>query len=72
MSIFVVKFKIYEQRLFGEKRPFFEVANFSMHLSIVKYFVESLLAAIVCWSELAKCLWFVDLVHYLVLFITLY
>ncbi|KAJ7524958.1 hypothetical protein O6H91_17G029400 [Diphasiastrum complanatum] len=56
---------------YGERR-LSKVANQSTHMSVVGNFVGAQLAVLVGWKEFAMAFWAIGLVHYLVVFVTLY
>ncbi|KAG6392350.1 hypothetical protein SASPL_146567 [Salvia splendens] len=64
--------KLYGQWFTSEKRSLSAVANPTSHLPMVGNFVGAWAAAGVGWRETALCLFAVGLVHYVVVFITLY
>ena len=72
VPIIGLELKVYGQWLLGGKDRLSEVANPCTHLSVVGNFIGSLLVAKVGWQELATFLWAVGIIHYLVLFVTLY
>ncbi|KAJ7524961.1 hypothetical protein O6H91_17G029600 [Diphasiastrum complanatum] len=72
MPVFVLELKIYGQWLSGGERRLSKVANPSTHMSVVGNFVGAQLAALVGWKEFAMAFWAIGLVHYMVVFVTLY
>jgi len=70
--IFCLELKIYGQWMSGGKRRLSKMANPSNHLSIVGNFVGALLGADMGLKEGPVFFFAVGLVHYIVLFVTLY
>jgi tellurite resistance protein TehA-like permease len=70
--IFCLDLKIYGQWMSGGERRLSKVANPSNHLAVVGNFVGALLGARMGLHEAPLFFFAVGLVHYLVLFVTLY
>ncbi|XP_022716128.1 S-type anion channel SLAH4-like [Durio zibethinus] len=64
--------KIYGQWFTTEKRFLSIMANPTSQISVIGNFVAARAAAKMGWKESAICMWSLGVVHYLVLFVTLY
>jgi len=73
VPVVVLDVKIYGQWFTKGKRSFLTtVANPTSHLSVIGNLVGAQAAAEMGWKESAMCLFSLGMVHYLVLFVTLY
>lgn len=73
VPVVVLDVKIYGQWFTKGKRSFLTtVANPTSHLSVIGNLVGAQAAAEMGWKESAVCLFSLGMVHYLVLFVTLY
>ncbi|GLJ08011.1 hypothetical protein SUGI_0079460 [Cryptomeria japonica] len=70
--IVVMEVKIYGQWFTRGKRSLARIANPSTYLSVIGNFVVARLATRVDWNEIAMFFFIVGLVHYAIVFITLY
>ncbi|GLJ08019.1 hypothetical protein SUGI_0079630 [Cryptomeria japonica] len=70
--IVVMEVKIYGQWFTRGKRSLARIANPSTYLSVIGNFVVARLATTVDWNEIAMFFFTVGLVHYAIVFITLY
>lgn len=70
--IVILDIKLYGQWFTSEKRSLSVAANPTSHLPMLGNFVGAWAAAGVGWKETALCLFAIGLVHYVVIFITLY
>ncbi|XVE51080.1 hypothetical protein DITRI_Ditri02bG0009900 [Diplodiscus trichospermus] len=64
--------KIYGQWFTTEKRFLSIMANPTSQISVIGNLVAARAAAQMGWKEVAVCMWSLGMVHYLVLFVTLY
>ncbi|XP_057815363.1 S-type anion channel SLAH1 [Cryptomeria japonica] len=72
VPIAVLELKIYGQWFTKGKRSLARVANPSTHLSVIGNFMIARIATKVGWKEIAFFFFTVGLIHYAVVFITLY
>ncbi|KAF5729077.1 putative SLAC1 [Tripterygium wilfordii] len=72
VPIVVLDVKIYGQWFTTEKRFLSTLANPTSHMSVIGNLVVAQAAARMGWTESAICMFSLGMVHYLVLFITLY
>ncbi|KAI3702558.1 hypothetical protein L6452_28301 [Arctium lappa] len=72
VPIFVLDVKIYGQWFTKGKRILSTVANPASQLSVVGNFVGARAAAMMGWKESAMVMFVVGMVHYVVVFVTLY
>nr|GEV80914.1 C4-dicarboxylate transporter/malic acid transport protein [Tanacetum cinerariifolium] len=72
VPIFILDVKIYGQWFTKGKRFLSTVANPASQLSIIGNFVGARAAAMMGWKESAMIMFSLGIVHYLVLFVTLY
>ncbi|XP_057962091.1 S-type anion channel SLAH1-like [Malania oleifera] len=72
LPLMLLEVKIYGQWFTTEKRTLSTMANPTSQVSVIGNFVGARAAALMGWKESAVCLFSLGLVHYLVLFITLY
>ncbi|KAK8575436.1 hypothetical protein V6N13_033327 [Hibiscus sabdariffa] len=68
----VLDIKIYGQWFTTEKRFLSVMANPTSQISVIGNLVAARAAAEMGWKESAVCIWSLGMVHYLVLFVTLY
>ncbi|GMJ14572.1 SLAC1 homologue 1 [Hibiscus trionum] len=68
----VLDIKIYGQWFTTEKRFLSVMANPTSQISVIGNLVAARAAAEMGWKESAVCIWSLGIVHYLVLFVTLY
>nr|XP_016440863.1 PREDICTED: S-type anion channel SLAH4-like [Nicotiana tabacum] len=72
VPVIVLDVKIYGQWFTKGKRLLTAVANPTSHLSVIGNLVGARAAAKMGWQEVSVCLFSLGMVHYLVLFVTLY
>ncbi|KAK6792977.1 hypothetical protein RDI58_012058 [Solanum bulbocastanum] len=72
VPIIILDVKIYGQWFTKGKRFLTAVANPTSHLSVIGNLVGARAAAKMGWQEVSVCLFSLGMVHYLVLFVTLY
>ncbi|KAK5831672.1 hypothetical protein PVK06_015470 [Gossypium arboreum] len=72
VPIVVLDVKIYGQWFTKGKKILSAIANRTSHLSVIANLVGAQAAANMGWNESAICFFSVGMVHYLVLFVTLY
>ncbi|CDP07447.1 unnamed protein product [Coffea canephora] len=72
VPVFVLDVKIYGQWFTKGKRYLTAVANPTSQISVIGNLVGARAAAQMGWQEIAVCLFSLGMVHYLVLFVTLY
>ncbi|KAG5613400.1 hypothetical protein H5410_024681 [Solanum commersonii] len=72
VPVIILDVKIYGQWFTKGKRFLTAVANPTSHLSVIGNLVGARAAAKMGWQEVSVCLFSLGMVHYLVLFVTLY
>ncbi|XP_015073162.2 S-type anion channel SLAH4-like [Solanum pennellii] len=72
VPVLILDVKIYGQWFTKGKRFLTAVANPTSHLSVIGNLVGARAAAKMGWQEVSVCLFSLGMVHYLVLFVTLY
>ncbi|CAN6481891.1 unnamed protein product [Victoria cruziana] len=72
LPILLLELKIYGQWFTKGKRFLSTVANPSTHLSLIGNFVAAQTAARLAWLELSLFLFAIGIIHYVVVFVTLY
>ncbi|KAK8496675.1 hypothetical protein V6N12_063935 [Hibiscus sabdariffa] len=72
VPLVMLDIKIYGQWFTTEKRFLSVMANPTSQISVIGNLVATWAAAEMGWKESAVCMWSLGMVHYLVLFVTLY
>ncbi|KAJ9689686.1 hypothetical protein PVL29_012396 [Vitis rotundifolia] len=72
IPVLALDIKIYGQWFTTEKRFFSMVANPTSQISVIGNLVGAQAAALMGWKESAVCMFTLGMVHYLVVFVTLY
>lgn len=72
LPLVMLDIKIYGQWFTTDKRFLSVMANPTSQISVIGNLVAARAAAQMGWKESAVCLWSLGMVHYLVLFVTLY
>ncbi|KAA8528702.1 hypothetical protein F0562_036057 [Nyssa sinensis] len=72
LPVLLLDVKIYGQWFTKGKRFLTAVANPTSHMSVIGNLVGSRAAAEMGWQEISVCLFSLGIIHYLVLFVTLY
>ncbi|KAL4308800.1 hypothetical protein GQ457_01G043120 [Hibiscus cannabinus] len=72
VPLVMLDIKIYGQWFTTEKRFLSVMANPTSQISVIGNLVATRAAAEMGWKESAVCMWSLGMVHYLVLFVTLY
>ncbi|KAK4723014.1 hypothetical protein R3W88_013247 [Solanum pinnatisectum] len=72
VPVIILDVKVYGQWFTKGKRFLTAVANPTSHLSVIGNLVGARAAAKMGWQEVSVCLFSLGMVHYLVLFVTLY
>ncbi|KAK9691460.1 hypothetical protein RND81_09G198100 [Saponaria officinalis] len=72
MPIIMLDIKIYGQWFTKGKRYLSKMANPTCQMSVIANLVAAKVAMYIGWAEMSLCLFSLGMVHYLVLFVTLY